>query len=184
MSDVILVGTTTEATTNVSASYFVLCQYQAVASENNATRFMVWSNASGNVKVGVYADNAGEPGARMGYNDTQQAVVAGWNILTVSACDIVSGTYYWLGGDIGTAGCFRRNATGTYRYKSSTFSTFVFPDPAGTGFSTASYILSMAVWGSVGWTHIAKINGLSAANIAKVNGVSAASISKIFGINV
>src|SRR3990167_5441873 len=152
MADIILVGTTAEGGTNVSANYFVLARFQAVASENGVTRFKVWSNASGNVKVGVYADNAGEPGARLGYNDTEQAVVAGWNILTVSAVDIVSGTYYWLGGNSSVSGSMRRGTGGTSRYKSSTFSSFTFPDPAGTGFTTATYLYSLAVWGSLGST--------------------------------
>jgi hypothetical protein len=184
MSDIILVGTTVEATTNVAINYFVLWRFQAVASENGATRFKCWSNASGYVKAGVYADSSGEPGSRLGYNDTQQAVVAGWNILTISSVDIVSGSYYWLGGCIGTAGCFRRNATGTYRYKSATFSSFVFPEPAGTGFTTGSYVGSVAVWGSLGWAHIAKVDGVASAAISKVNGVAVASISKICGVAV
>ncbi len=148
-ANVILVGTTVEAGTNVGTGYFVLCRFQATASENGATRLKVWSNASGNVKVGVYSDNAsGSPEARLGYNDNQQAVVAGWNILTISPVNIVSGNYYWLGGILDTAGCFRRDATGTYRYKTATFSSFTFPDPAGTGFTSTSYVLSMAVFGS------------------------------------
>jgi hypothetical protein len=150
MAAQLLVGTTTENTTSASASYFTLSRFQASQSKTGATEFRVWSAASGYVKVAVYADSSGEPGSRLGYNNTQQAVVSGWNTLTVSACDIVSGTYYWLAVNGSASGCFRRSSSGgTYRYKSGTFSSFTFPDPAGTGFSSASYYASLGVWGEV-----------------------------------
>lgn len=151
MASEILVGNSSSTGSGCTGSYFYLGRFQAVKSKTGATEFRVYAGSSGNVKVAVYADSSGEPGALLGYNNTSQAVVAGWNTLTVSSVDIVSGTYYWLavntdGGDR----CRRDSAGGTIRYKAATYSSFTFPDPAGSGFTSSTYLITLAVWGEAG----------------------------------
>lgn len=147
----ILVGTTNQTGTQCTASYFYLGKFTAVQSKTGATEFRVYSGYAGNVKVGVYADNSGSPGARMGYNNTGQAVVAGWNTLSISACDIVNGIAYWLAIIVDTFGAAVREETGGILwYKSATYSTFTFPDPAGSDFSTSTRLIDLAVWGEAG----------------------------------
>ena len=150
MAEILLVGTENEGNENAPANYFSLYRFQAVASGNNVTKFKVYSGVSGNLKVAVYSDTDSAPDVRLGYNDSSQAVTGGqWNDLTISAIDIVSGINYWLATNVDTSGSLRRQSSGgtAGKYKSATFSTFTFPDPAGTGFSNSSKIGAHGVWG-------------------------------------
>ncbi len=146
----LICGTTTEGVSNNISSNWYLGRFQATASVNGVTQFRVYSLASGNAKVNVYADNEGEPGSRIAYNDSNQAVSIGWNTLTVSSHNVTSGNYYWLGANCDTNGATSRSTGTNGRYKSATYSTFTAPDPAGTGFSTLTYLFSYALWGETG----------------------------------
>jgi len=120
---------------------------------------------SGNIKVAVYADNAGEPGARLAKKDAATAVSLGWNTITLEAsCSIVKGNAYWL------AYCPDSNQggyvieAGVFRYKTVTYSTFTFPDPAGSGFDSATTINGLiAGWGIAGYDETAKLQVVLAA---------------------
>ena len=75
-------------------------------------------------------------------------IVAGWNDITIPSTAVTSGTYYWLAYDSDAAIGYYQTATGTLRYKSKTYSTFTFPSPAGTGFSSATNKVGLlAGWG-------------------------------------
>jgi len=132
--------------------YFYLCTFTAVAS-GSMTGFRVKSTLAGNVKCALYADNAGEPGALITAMNTGQAVTAGqWNTLSFTSTPITNGVTYWLA--VNTQGSpdyqqvlAKTGATAYTRYKAVTYSTFTFPDPAGTGFSSWNGYLMTAGWG-------------------------------------
>ena len=116
--------------------YFCLYKYTAVAS-GTCSEIKVKVAASISIKAAVYADNSGEPGARLAKQDTPAACVTGWNTIALEAnCSIVSGTDYWLAFISSAAQVGYDSAAGVMRYKAATYSTFTFPDPAGTGFTT------------------------------------------------
>lgn len=182
-----LVGADDAAGTQLSVGQFTLCKFTAVAT-GNMTQFRVKSSVAGNVKCAIYADSAGEPGALLTAMNTGQAVDGlGWNTLNFTSTSITSGTVYWLAYMIDIIGALDyRTLTGaTRRYRAGTYSDWTFPNPAGTGFSTTTNYADLeAGWGTTGWTHITKVNGVVAASIAKINGVSVASIAKINGVSV
>jgi hypothetical protein len=142
-----IIGADDVSGSNSTANRFALTRFQCVASGTMA-EFRVKSGTSGNVKYAIYADNSGEPGSLITAMNTGQAVVSGWNTLTFTSTPLVSGTYYWLAVCFDTTGALLYYATGgTYRYKSATYSSFTFPDPAGSGFTTASTYQIEAGWG-------------------------------------
>ena len=133
-----------------SASIFILEKYTAVAS-GNMTEYRVKSSASGHVKCAIYADSAGEPGALITAMNTGQAVAAGqWNTLTFTSTPITKGTVYWLAFNMDTLGAIGNLLTGADigRFKSATYSTFTFPNPAGSGFTNYAYGELIAGWGT------------------------------------
>jgi hypothetical protein len=144
-----LIGADDVSGSNESAGFWLVNRFQAVTT-GRITEFRVKAGASSQVKVAIYADSSGSPGARLSYNDTAQNVVAGWNTLSIPSLDITSGTYYWLAIVTGGAGAGQwkdQGETAVYKYKAITFSTFTFPDPAGTGFSATYGRDLVAGWG-------------------------------------
>jgi hypothetical protein len=148
MAEYILVGNgTTAFTSSHNAGVFILQKYTAV-DNGVGSIFRIYSTVSGNVKVAVYADNAGEPGALIAAMDTGQAVVSGWNNLSFANPNIVSGTEYWLAGIADTNAVLKYTSTlGTSRRKAIAYSGFTFPDPAGSGFTSGTYRFSIAIYG-------------------------------------
>ena len=134
---------------DIGANYISTIRFQATAT-GKVTEFRLKADGNANVKVAIYADNAGEPGDRLAKNDTGQAVVDGWNTLTLEAnLDITSGTYYWLAinSDAAHVGC--HTTTGVLRYKAATYAGFTWPDPAGTGYGSATTLYGiLAGWGT------------------------------------
>jgi len=117
---------------------FILWRFQAEGT-GDAITFRLKATTSGNVKVAIYADSGGQPGARLSYVNTSAPVVPGWNDITISSTPIVAGNYYWLAFiSDGTVVCRTLDSQAVYRAKLATFSTFSFPNPAGTGFSSFS----------------------------------------------
>jgi hypothetical protein len=129
-------------------NYFFLYRFQAVGTGDVVT-FKIKTSASGNVKVAIYADNSGEPGALLSAVNTSTLVVAGWNSITITSTPVVTGIYYWLAYNSDSAIGYYYSTGGTLRYKTTTYSSFTFPNPAGTGFSSLSSNGLLAGWGSV-----------------------------------
>ena len=149
-----LVGADDIAGTSLGTGYFSLSNFTAVAT-GNMTQFRVKSLAAGNVKCAIYADSAGEPGALITAMNTGQAVVIGWNTLDFTSTPITSGTVYWLAFifDTAGAGTYASYAGVSLKYRAGTYAGWTFPDPAGTGFSSASdYEYVLAGWGESGQT--------------------------------
>lgn len=147
MADVLLLGTETPGATNQSYGYFALHRWIALAT-GTVNKIKVYSLVAGNAKVAIYADSAGEPGALLGYNNTGQACSVGWNTLSISSASVTQNAYYWLASVIETAGVVSwYSGTTVMREKAATYSTFTFPDPAGTGFSSyTTYVFALGGW--------------------------------------
>jgi hypothetical protein len=142
-----ILGTATEDTSPQGANRVVYDKFTALAT-GKITEFKVYAGESGHVKVAIYADNSGEPGDKINGNDSSQAVVAGWNTLSISETAITKDTVYWLAVCTETAASARNNTnTGTLRYKDVTFSTWTWPASAGSGFNNASVEMCYAGWG-------------------------------------
>ena len=141
-----LLGRDDESGSSGGGSYLRMHSYVALKS-GTISEIKVRSNASGNVKVAIYADKAGEPGELLGANNDGQAVTSGWNTLTIDSTPIIKGTHYWLATIHDAAGGIAYKSGGGMKYKAATYSTFTFPDPAGTGFSSFDGYTIAAAWG-------------------------------------
>jgi hypothetical protein len=142
-----LIGADDATGSNETLNYIFLTKFQAVAT-GQITEFREKSGIAGQVKVAIYADSGGEPGARLSYNNTAQNVVVGWNTLSIPALDVITGTYYWLGIIIDTSGAVQYIPSAVFfRYKAATFSTFTWPDPAGSSYYSAGGCELVAGWG-------------------------------------
>lgn len=145
----ILMGNDNTNTTADGANFFVICKFTA-SYTGYVTSLRSRGTANGNIKIALYADNAGSPGAwKVSGNAT--AVTANVTIsVPITPTYIVAGTDYWIGfnTDVNAVNC-RNNtsSTGTLLYKASTYSTFTFPDPAGTGFTSETYLANLAAYG-------------------------------------
>ena len=134
----------------ITANFISMSRFQATQS-GNIISFRVRATGIGNVKVAIYADSGGEPGPRLGYNDSPQAVVAGWNSLSIPSTSITSGNYYWLAINSDTSVAAAHMGSGLVRYKAATFSGFGWPDPAGSGYGSATTCYGMlSGWGTMG----------------------------------
>jgi len=150
MADALLIGNDTTGESGNSSNFHYLGRFQAIANGNNVTDFRVYCTGAGNIKANIYSDNSGEPNTLLSANNTGTSVVSGWNSIIVPVVTIISGTWYWLGLNADAAIVRRNNTGGTIRYKSSTYSTFTAPDPAGTGFNTDSLNMCVTLYGESG----------------------------------
>ncbi len=94
-------------------------------------QFRIKVNGSGNVKVAVYADDSGEPGALLNAVNTGQAVTAGWNTISFPDTSLISGTDYWLAFITDAKITCRYTSGGKVkRYKVQAYAGYSFEDPA------------------------------------------------------
>jgi hypothetical protein len=156
-------------------NYVSLCRFTAEAS-GTVTSVRVKCSGNGNVKVAIYADSSGSPGALLGAVNTSTPVSSGWNTISLpSPVSITSGTPYWLAVACDSSGVlYYRIGGGTQRYAAITFSSYTFPNPAGSGYSSNSNYVFSAAWGSVVITAPTVTNALGPSDItsssARLNG--------------
>jgi hypothetical protein len=115
----------------VAKDTFLLSKFTA-GKTGTADTFRVNCSGNGNVKVALYADNAGLPGALLGAVNDSTSVGSGWNNITFPATNLTADTAYWLGAN-SSAGIICYNTSGPSKTKGSQiYSTFTFPlDLAG-----------------------------------------------------
>jgi hypothetical protein len=119
-----------------SPNMFLLSKFQAVKS-GKLTSFQVKCSGPGKVKVALYADSSGAPGALLGAVDTDTDVMAAdWTPINFPETQVNSGTYYWLAAISDSAIIYRYATSSTNKYKPASYSDFTFPNPAGSGFSS------------------------------------------------
>lgn len=148
-----IIGDQTNQTTNFTANgYVAACRFQAPANgDANPGTFYVYcyyGTTQGHLKLGVWADNAGVPGALLATGPTITCPLSlGWENGSITWTGIVSGEYYWLG-TIGENVATQRvrygsGAANQARYVANTnYPTLPDPFPSATGAaaSFAAYI--------------------------------------------
>lgn len=113
----------------------VVCRYQA--SETGTVTdisFYLKTAVSGNLKLGIYADSSGNPGALL-YGGGSFAVSGiGWKNQTGLSVAVTAGNYYWIAfrpdSDSMDTG-YDTGVANQMRYKSVAFAS-VWPDPYGS----------------------------------------------------
>ena len=143
-----LVGSNTNGVSVRPDDYVYLAKFTAIAT-GNAVEIRVYSLASGNVKVAIYADLAGTPAALLRANNTGQAVTLNqWNTLTIPSTEILTGTVYWVGTICDTDDALSYAGTaGTSLIKNIAYAGFTFPDPYPGAYSPSTVYMSQAAWG-------------------------------------
>jgi hypothetical protein len=129
-------------------NYISITKYTA-STTGTTTEFRIKCNGSGHVKVALYADSGGEPGARLGVVNTPTAVVAGWNTISFPSTPVTKDTAYWLAYISDTdniAGW--KTSSDPKRFKVYSFSNGL-PDPAGSGYSSSTNGDLVAGWGTI-----------------------------------
>ncbi len=136
----LLIGDDTIATDGSvwAENYNVAVKFTA-AGTGSMNEFRVKGAVNGDIKVAIYADNAGSPGALL--NSTGSvAVVIGANTIVFPSTGLTSGTAYWLAFNQNTG--YRTVATKTSgttptAYKVLSYAS-TFPNPFGTPDGTSS----------------------------------------------
>ena len=154
-----LIGIATANPASFSAGYnnLLFCFRYIADYSGSVTGINVKSNGNSACKVALYADNSGEPGARLAKQDTPASISEGWNTVSLEAAySITQGTYYWIAFAGNDSFYYQATASGAARrYKAITYSTFSFPDPAGSGYtSDTSNPLGLQGWGDLAVVYI------------------------------
>ncbi|MGB8707208.1 MAG: hypothetical protein WCD72_04570, partial [Dehalococcoidia bacterium] len=137
------------ADTTEAPNYFCLSKFTAEAT-GAVTEIKIYCGGACNVKIGMYQNNGGEPGALLNAINTSQACVAGWNTIAFPSTAVTSGTDYWLAFNSNAHQVAFHYATVQRRYKVATYSSFSFPNPAGSGLTSDSVGYYMfAGWGTI-----------------------------------
>jgi hypothetical protein len=143
-----LVGTTTSGTESVSKDYIQLSKFTASVT-GTISQIRVYSIGTANVKVAIYADSAGEPGALIRANSSSNPVVADqWNTISITSTSVTSGTAYWLGVITDNNDALTKIvAPNPRRHKSEAYTGFTWPGTI-TGLTTADNMFPcIAGWG-------------------------------------
>ena len=143
LGNVIGVGEKTWAGASIGANSLTLNKFTAVAGTIINIRIKC-SNTT-NIKVALYADNAGAPGTLLA-SSASTACVAGWNVIALTASAVLSAADYWLAVVSDTANrIYRSTSGGTCKYVAMTFADS-FPNPPA-GLSANTNDLALAGWG-------------------------------------
>lgn len=119
------------STTTYPGGYFFLYRFPA-STTGNMTTFKFKASGAGNVKVAIYNDNNGVPGALLNAVNASIPVVAGWNSIAIPSTPVVSGTYYWLSYISDAQIGYYQTGSGNLYYQAAAYSFFSFPTtPAG-----------------------------------------------------
>ncbi len=100
------------------------------------------------LKVAVYADNAGEPGALLAESGASVSGVAGENWIPLTTAATSPSGYVWIGMRTNTASCFYYDgAAGVARYKSLAIGD-AWPNPFGAA-SSLTIKMTVSGWGAL-----------------------------------
>ena len=137
----------------------------------DVSEFKIKCGKSGNVKVAVYADNSGAPGARLSYSNSSQAVAAGWNTLSIPQVHLTQGTIYWLAECHDSASLVGYDLTyGVYRQHTGTvYSTWTWPDPATQDHGNTNVVILLSGWGATPAPSAPTVTNAAATNIASTS---------------
>ena len=150
MADIKLLGNDDQSWDTVqAANYFQIEKFQAVKS-GTVTMIKIYGYAKTNIKLAIYSDNAGAADALLASATGYVNASDSWFAISFPKTNVSAGTYYWL------AHCVEVNYTpyaissgGTAKYKSVLYSSFTFPNPAGSsGWTNDTWRFALAGWGA------------------------------------
>ncbi|MDD5312464.1 MAG: C25 family peptidase propeptide domain-containing protein [Dehalococcoidia bacterium] len=121
--------------------------------------------AGGSVKLAIYADAGGQPGALLNaLNTATPCASTGWNTINFPATAVTAGTAYWLAENSNVATCnYKSDASYQLRYLPLSFGSS-FPSSLSELYSMTGYI-GIAGWGSSEPTLASVTNGSGASAI-------------------
>lgn len=152
MSDIKLIGSAEIGGTLTSSdNKFRTWRAKAVESGSLST-IKVYVRGTFKGKVAVYADSSGVPGSLL--TQSAEVTLAGtdeWKAVSIPVITIAKDAYYWLAFAVGSSSGVKLGSPPPYSAltKVITYSTFSFPDPAGSGFDAWDYYSGLAGWGSL-----------------------------------
>ena len=147
-------GQAGSGTSNFPANTVMAQRYTGIAGQVLSASAYLGSSASGNMRIGLYADNAGEPGALIAITEDKAftATSAGyWEELTfTSPPTTVSGARYWLAchtdASVNSRGSDGSNQNDARRMIAQSYAGSL-PDPFGSGSSYSNTRgMKMLVW--------------------------------------
>ncbi len=146
-----LIGNGATGSATGGYGYLRLVKYAAYGT-GQVREVRVYSQVNGNVKVALYADNSGEPGALLNANNTSTYCTAGqWNSISLPETWVTEGSNYWIAvaDESGAGACYSFTDPIPVRYKTITYSSYTFLDPAGSGYTSSGiYYMAYAGWGT------------------------------------
>jgi hypothetical protein len=147
-------GQAGSGTSNFPANTVMAQRYEGVSGHVLSASAYLGSSASGNMRMGLYADNAGEPGALIATTEAKvfSATSSGhWEEFTFTSPPTTVGSVkYWLAchtdASVNSRGSDGSNQNDARRLISQTFATGL-PDPFGAGTSYSNTRgMKMLVW--------------------------------------
>jgi len=131
---------------SLNSNRFVPVKFTAIKTGTLKNIRVANDTTAGHIKVAIYTDNAGEPGSLLAYADAESFPASEWTTIAIADVNITKDTVYWLAfcSDVYVKS---NSSGGVYRRKTVTYSTFSFPDPAGTGFLSGTDSIAIAGWG-------------------------------------
>jgi hypothetical protein len=147
-SAVFLLGATPNNVSNTfnAPNYLQMSRFVAF-STGYMTQFKVMCSGTGNIKVGIYSDYAGEPDKLLNAIQTSHPVTLGANILKFPPTLLNSGERYWLAFCTDSSIMRCNKSGGTARCRSMPFGA-AFPILAGNGFVNGTTCDLISGWGS------------------------------------
>ena len=122
------------------------------STSGTVSTIRVKGTANGAVKVAIYADSGGQPGALLGYQNASTPISSGWTTVTLAqTAAVTAGTAYWLATASGTP-CigFVYPVSAIGYWKPITYNTFTFSsNPSGLT-SQSTWYIQAAGWGTGG----------------------------------
>ena len=145
-----LLGTDTQGTQSDCPIGVVHCSQFVCAKTGLLSELKVDCKVSSNVRVAIYSDNGSNQVGDLLAESNSTAITSGaWRTVSLlSSAFVVSGTKYWLGVQMQTAGgCGYRIVTALRGYMTWTYGAF---PGTGSGFNYASDVeYSLQGWGSL-----------------------------------
>jgi len=151
MADVKLIGNDDIVTVGYSTNTWAYFQRFYAVSSGKITQFRLKIKATTNLKVAIYSDNGGVPGACIAQTSSIFASIPNdWNSLDFDGPSVLQGATYWLAWT-GTSGevVHRYSMGGVEKLLSApSYSSFVFPDnPSPLSSNVRDY--AVACWGTL-----------------------------------
>lgn len=137
-------------TETVAANHFVASKTTPTQDIAATTlNLYVASGATGNARMGIYADNAGSPGAKLAETPAV-ALSNGWNTGTIPATNLTAGTPYWLVFDLSNTGSVLtyKPLAGAGKFAFYSYPSSSLPATAPSGLSAGGGVYSIFASGT------------------------------------